>query len=92
MITVRNFRYTDYKEIQKYIPEWKKRRLNYDIDHLNIEKMLQCLMFFNEKNLAMISGIDSLDEFVPNTYRILTKAITISSFFEGRGTSLRSAK
>jgi hypothetical protein len=76
MITVRNFRYTDYKEIQKHIPEWKKRRLNYDIDYLNIEKMLQCLMFFNEKNLAMISGIDSLDEFVPNTYRILTKAIT----------------
>jgi len=76
MITVRNFRYTDYKEIQKHIPEWKKRRLNYDIGHLNIEKMLKCLLFFNDNKLAMLSGIDDLDEFIPNTYRILTKAIT----------------
>ena len=76
MITFRDFRYTDYKLIQDHIPEWKARRLNYDIDHLNIEKMLKCLLFFNNNKLAMLSGIDDLQEFIPNTYRILTKAIT----------------
>tara|TARA_Y100000813_G_C24070603_1_gene308524 strand:+ start:147 stop:689 length:543 start_codon:yes stop_codon:yes gene_type:complete len=76
MITVRDFRYTDYKLVQELIPEFKKRRLNYDIDYINIEKMLRCLMFFNNEKLAMISGIDDISEFVPNTFRILTKAIT----------------
>ena len=34
MITVRDFRYTDYKLVQELIPEFKKRRLNYDIDYI----------------------------------------------------------
>jgi len=76
MIAVRDFRYTDYKEIQKHIPEWKKRRLNYDIVHLNIEKMIKCLLFFNDDKLAMLSGIDDISEFIPNTFRILTRATT----------------
>ena len=76
MITVRDFRYTDYKLVQELIPEFKKRRLNYDIDYINIEKMLRCLMFFNNEKLAMISGIDDISEIVPNTFRILTKEIT----------------
>ena len=76
MITYRDFKYTDYKVIQKLIPEFEKRRLNYDINYINIEKMLKCLMFFNNDKLAMISGIDDISDFIPNTYRILTKAIT----------------
>ena len=76
MITYRDFKYTDYKAIQKLIPEFEKRRLNYDINYINIEKMLKCLMFFNNNKLAMISGIDDISESIPNTYRILTKAIT----------------
>ena len=52
MITVRDFRYTDYKLVQELIPEFKKRRLNYDIDYINIEKMLRCLMFFNNEKLS----------------------------------------
>ena len=76
MIRVRDFRYTDYKIIQKLIPEFERRRLNYDIRYINIEKMLKCLMFFNNDNFAMLSGIDDVSDFIPNTYRILTKAIT----------------
>ena len=41
MITVREFRYTDLQLLQKFISEWKKRKLNYDIQYLNIEKMLK---------------------------------------------------
>ena len=40
MITYRDFKYTDYKAIQKLIPEFEKRRLNYDINYINIEKCL----------------------------------------------------
>ena len=76
MITVREFRYTDLQLLQKFISEWKKRKLNYDIQYLNIEKMLKCFLFFKDDKLAMLSGIDNISEFVPNTYRILTRAIT----------------
>ena len=75
-ILVRDFRYSDYKEIEKFIPYWKRKKLNYDIQYLNIEKMLKCLMFFNNDKLAMISGIDDVSEFIPNTFRILTRAST----------------
>ena len=76
MITVREFRYTDLQLLQKFISEWKKRKLNYDIQYLNIEKMLKCFLLFKDDKLAMLSGIDNISEFVPNTYRILTRAIT----------------
>jgi hypothetical protein len=76
MIIVRDFRYTDLKLLQKFILDWKKRKLNYDIKYLNIEKMLKCFLFFKNDKLAMLSGIDDISEFVPNTYRILTRAIT----------------
>ena len=75
-ILVRDFRYSDYKEIEKFIPYWKQKKLNYDIQYLNIERMLKCLMFFNNDKLAMISGIDDISEFIPNTFRILTRATT----------------
>jgi hypothetical protein len=74
--TVRDFRFTDYKLIQEFIPHWKTRRFNYDIDYLNIEKMLKCILFFNDDKLAMLSGIDDLHQVIPDTYRILTKATT----------------
>ena len=30
---IRDFRYTDYKLVQELMPEFEKRRLNYDIDY-----------------------------------------------------------
>ena len=76
MITFRDFRYTDHKLLQEFIPELKRRRLNYDIKYINVEKMIKCLMFFNQNKFAMISGIDDVSKYIPNTYRILTKATT----------------
>ena len=45
MITVRDFRYTDYKLVQELIPEFKNE-LNYDIDYINIEKNVEMLDVF----------------------------------------------
>ena len=47
----KKIKYTDYKLVQQLIPEFEKRRLNYDINYINIEKMLKCLMFFNNDKL-----------------------------------------
>lgn len=76
MISYREFRFTDYKTIKNLLNSSKNRRMSYDINYLNIEKMIKCFLFFNDNKLAMLSGIDNISEFVPNTFRILTRAIT----------------
>lgn len=77
MITIETLNDVNIKEINNYwIYYWKNRNLNYDINYLKLDRMLECFLFRNNQNLAMISGIDDISQFLPNTYRILTRATT----------------
>lgn len=77
MIEVNTINQNDRDEIYNFwIHYWKNKKLNYDINYLKLERMMTCFVFRNNGELAMISGIDDISEFIPNTTRILTRATT----------------
>jgi hypothetical protein len=78
MISYNEITVQDKREIENYWVEyWKdKGRVNYDLNYLKLDRMETCFVFRNNNNLCLISGIDDISEFIPNTYRILTRATT----------------
>lgn len=68
----------DVLEIENFwVPYWKQRRyINYDINYLKIDRMETCFIYRNHGEFCMMSGVDDISNFIPNTYRILVRATT----------------
>ena len=68
---------SDKQEIENFwIRYWRDRNLSYDINFLKLDRMETCFIFRNDGEFCMMSGIDDISEFIPNTIRILTRATT----------------
>lgn len=68
----------DRLEIENFWVEywWKRRKINYDLNYLKLDRMLTCFIFRNDGDFCLMSGIDDISEFLPDTYRIMTRATT----------------
>ena len=68
----------DRREIENFWVEywWKRGKINYDLNYLKLDRMLTCFIFRNDGDFCLMSGIDDISEFIPNTYRVMTRATT----------------
>ena len=68
----------DRLEIDNFWVEywWKRGKINYDLNYLKLDRMLTCFIFRNDGDFCLMSGIDDISEFLPDTFRIMTRATT----------------
>jgi len=68
----------DRREIENFWVEywWKRGKINYDLNYLKLDRLLTCFIFRNDGEFCLMSGIDDISEFIPHTYRVMTRATT----------------
>lgn len=70
---IRSANSKDYENIEKYLHGLGKNKIDFDLDNLKFDRMINFFVYYLNDDMLGFSGIDDLNYFLPNTLRVLTR-------------------
>jgi len=64
---IRSANSKDYENIEKYLHGLGKNKIDFDLDNLKFDRMINFFVYYLNDDMLGFSGIDDLNYFLPNT-------------------------